>query len=68
MRLTVKRTNSHTILGSGLAGCARRLIITHLDSKIQIDQEAIVFFLSEQDVLNRYVTVEVSGIQQRLMP
>ena len=62
MRLTVKRTNGHKFLGSGLAGCARCLVITGLDSKIQIDQEAIVFFLSEQDVSNQFVTVEDSGI------
>ena len=62
IRLTRKRTNSHKNLGSGLAGCARRLVIPGLNRKIQIDQEAIVF-VSKQDVSNRYVTVEDSGIE-----
>ncbi len=42
--------------GSRLVGCPGRIFIVHLDCKVHIDEETIIFLLSEHDVAHRDVS------------
>ena len=63
VRITKECNDGHENLGSALARSAGGLVITYLDGKIEIDEEAVVIFLYKHDAANRYVSEEHSRIQ-----